>query len=161
MILKRALKSDVSGSMGMLMTKTDKSLETGIKMKGFMMTQRFLAFSLLLTVLITASCRTPLGRFPLMSTKSAEISRVDLKKIPFHRDIEGKDSRVWFLFFPLGGAPTIEEAMDNCLAEGNGDFIKDARIYETWWSFLIFSGGGYAVRGDVGDSLGSGSRDLQ
>ena len=117
--------------------------------------------ALILLALGVSSCGTVVGRFPVVSTKNVEISRVDLKKIPYERNVEGTDSRLWFLFIPFGGSPTIEQAMDDCLKEGNGDFMTSCRIEDVGWSFLLFSYGGYKVVGDVGDSLGSGSRDLK
>ena len=53
-------------------------------------------------------CAFELGRFPVLSTKNVEISRVDLKKIGVNRDVRGVDGRLWFLFVPLGSTPTIE-----------------------------------------------------
>lgn len=66
--------------------------------------------------------------------------------------MKGTDGRLWFLFIPFGGEPSIKEAVDRCMDNGNGDFIERARIYQTSWSVLLFSYGNYKVIGDVGNS---------
>src|SRR5438105_15582508 len=105
-----------------------------------------------------AGCATDQGRFPIMSTKNVEVSRVDLKHIPFVRDVQGADGRFWFLFIPFGSSPTLAKAMDDCLKHGNGDFMTSARIESFFWSALLCSYESWRVTGDVGDSLGPGSR---
>ena len=71
-------------------------------------------------LLTVAGCRTEQARFTLVSTKNVEISRVDLKHAPIDRNCHESDGRLWFLFIPLGSAPTIDRAMDSCLKQGGG-----------------------------------------
>ena len=110
--------------------------------------------------LAVSSCSSVIANYTIVSTKNVEISRVDLKKIPLQKGVKGTDSRFWFLFFPFGGSPTVENAMFDCLEEGNGDFMTSCRVKDVGWTFLLFSYGGYSVKGDVHDALGSGGADL-
>lgn len=109
---------------------------------------------------LVAGCTTTVGRFPLLSTKYNEISRVDLTQVEYHRDVEASDGRVWILFVPLGGAPTIERAVDGCLRSGFGDFMTSAAVDSFWWSCFFVSYESYRVRGDVGNSVGVGARKV-
>ena len=108
-----------------------------------------------------AGCTTREGTFTVLSTKNSEISRVDLKRIQFQRNVAGGDSRFWLLFIPFGSAPKIENAVDECLENGKGDFMTSAVLYSTDWSILLFSYGSWTVEGDVGDSLSSGAADIR
>lgn len=106
-------------------------------------------------------CSTIVGRFSILSTKNVELSRVDLKEIGLQRNVEGSDGRVWFLFIPLGFSPTVEAAADRVLEHGRGDFMVSARVEFFFWSFFLFSYESYRVYGDVGDSLGHGTRNVE
>ncbi len=118
--------------------------------------------ALVVCVLATAvsGCVSRSADFTLLSTKNVEVSRVDLKRIDFRRNIEATDARWWFLFIPLGGAPDLQEATDRCLEVGQGDFMTSARIYESVWSLLLVSRGSISVKGDVGNSLSPGAGNL-
>lgn len=71
---------------------------------------------------------------------------------PMQPGVEGSNGRGWFLFIPLGPAPDIKEAVDQCLDKGHGDFMERARIYHTAWTLLLFGYEGYTIKGDVGNS---------
>lgn len=110
--------------------------------------------------LLVSGCTTTVGRFPLLSTKYNELSRVDLTQVEYHREVTATDGRLWLFVVPLGGAPTIERAADACLASGYGDFMTSARVESFWWSFGLVSWESYTVTGDVGNSLGVGARQV-
>lgn len=124
---------------------------------------RVVASLLVLATLATTAvgCSTTVGRFPVVTTKNVELSRVDLKEVGLQRNVEGSDGRLWFLFFPLGFSPTIERAMDECLNRGRGDFLVSARVDYFIWTFILFTYESYTVYGDAGDSLGAGTRDVE
>lgn len=112
--------------------------------------------------LLVSGCTTVVGRFPLLSTKYNELSRVDLTQLEYHRGVTATDGRLWLFVVPLGGAPTIERAADACLAAGFGDFMTSARVEAFWWSFFgLVSWESYTVTGDVGNSLGAGARQVE
>ncbi|MBI3725660.1 hypothetical protein HY251_17170 [bacterium] len=107
-----------------------------------------------------AACGAEQGRFTVISTRNVELSRVDLKHIPLKRGVSGSDGRFWFLFIPFGGAPTINNAIDDCLKSGDGDFMVSTRVKSFGWTILLFSWESFSAHGDVGSSLGSGSREV-
>lgn len=112
--------------------------------------------------LLIPCCTMRQGDFTLLSTKNVEISRVDLKRVDFVKNIEGIDGRWWILFIPLGNEPTLEEACDRCLERGNsGDFMTSAVVYHTSWSLLLFGYEAWTIKGDVGNSISHGSADIQ
>lgn len=113
-----------------------------------------------MTFCFLLGCATRQGDFTLISTKNVEISRVDLKKIDFHRNVKAGNGRLWFLFIPLGKTPDLKEACDRCLEKGNGDFMTSAVIYRKFWHAIIIGWEGWVVKGDVGDSLSRGAHDL-
>lgn len=110
---------------------------------------------------LLAGCVTDHGAMTLLSSKNVELSRVDLKHVPFTRNVRASDGRLWFLFIPLGRSPTIGRAVDECLLTGSGDFMTSARVTSFWWSILLVSWESYRVEGDVGDSLGEGAREVE
>lgn len=115
---------------------------------------------LLMIISLGIGCTVRQANFTLLSTKNVEISRVDLKRIQLVRNQEASDGRLWFLFIPLAGEPTLEDATDKCLENGGGDFMTSAVVSTSWWSILLFSYGSWNVKGDVGNSLSFPAADL-
>lgn len=105
-------------------------------------------------------CTVRQADFTLLSTKTVEISRVDLKRIQLIRNQEGQDGRLWFLFIPLGTSPKLESAVDQCLESGGGDFMTSAVISRKWWTLLLLTYGAWHVKGDVGNSISYPAGDL-
>jgi hypothetical protein len=99
---------------------------------------------------LASGCTTRLGDFSVIATGAPQYDRMD--NAPMQPSVEATSSRVWFLCFPLGGAPNVKEALDKCLDKANGDFMERARIYTTDWSILLFSYGSFRVHGEVGNS---------
>ncbi|NOQ64442.1 MAG: hypothetical protein GQ582_08020 [Methyloprofundus sp.] len=110
--------------------------------------------------LLSSACTTRQATFTIVSTKNVEISRVDLKKIDFTRNVKGSDGRFSLFLIPFGAAPIIEEAMDECLEIGRGDFMTSAVTYHTRWSVILFGWESWSVKGDVGDSLSAGGGNI-
>lgn len=90
--------------------------------------------------------------FTVLSTKHVELSRIDLKETDTALKQTGRDSRLWILFIPFGGNPTLENAVNQCLENGKGDFIINPIVDSSWWSLILFSYGSWYVTGDVGNS---------
>lgn len=118
-----------------------------------------LALALALALCLSG-CVSPMGDFTLISSKNVEISRVDLKRIKMKKGIEGSDGRFSFLLIPFGRAPSLEEAVDDALETGGGDFMVSTRIYRTSWSVILFGWESYSVEGNVGSSTGEGARNV-
>ncbi len=108
-----------------------------------------------LLVLMQFGCSTRIGNFSFISTGTPQYNK--MSNAPVKQRIQGTDSRIWLLFFPLGGAPSLEEAVDSCMDKGGGDFIERVRLYETWWTVGLISGTGFKVIGDVGNSKAGNS----
>lgn len=106
--------------------------------------------SLCVVILLAAGCATRVGDFPVISTKKPDYRSIDEARVV--QNIQAEDSRLWFLCFPLGGPPTIADAVDACLKKGNGDFMTEAKLYTKNWTVILFSYGAYQVEGSVGDS---------
>ncbi|BCG62580.1 MAG: hypothetical protein methR_P0226 [Methyloprofundus sp.] len=116
--------------------------------------------SIMVLGMLSSACTSRQGSFTVLSTKNMEISRVDLKKVDFTRNVEGKDGRFSLLFIPFGSAPNLEEAVDRCLEAGGGDFMTSAVLYRTSWSVILFGWESWTIEGDVGDSLSAGAADI-
>ncbi len=112
--------------------------------------------SIILLGLLTSACTTRQGSFTILSTKNVEISRIDLKKVDFTRNVEGRDGRFTLLFIPFGSAPNLEDTVNSCLEAGNGDFMTSAVLHNTSWSVILFGWESWTIKGDVGNSLSSG-----
>jgi len=105
-------------------------------------------------VLLCFGCSVHQRGFTVISTKHVELSKIDLKETNLVRNQSGRDSRLWLLFIPLSGNPTLEHAVNECLENGKGDFIINPVVRSTGWSFfLLFSYGSWHITGDVGNSL--------
>ena len=109
-----------------------------------------------------AGCGGRIAQFTVVSNKNVELSRVDLKKTPPVRDVKGESTQWWILsLIPLGGSPTIEDAMNDCLAKGGGDLMTSAEVSEDHWSALLLGKRTIEVKGDVVNSLSAGAADIQ
>jgi hypothetical protein len=111
-------------------------------------------------IIALTGCAIREGDFTILSTKNVEISRVDLKRIDFTRNMEGSDGRFWLFFIPFGAPPLLEEAADRALERGRGDFMTSAVVYRTAWHIILFGWESWTVKGDVGNSLSKGAADL-
>lgn len=115
---------------------------------------------LLVTLTLFSGCAARQGDFTLLSTKNVEVSRIDMKNVDLERNTKGSDGRFWFLFIPFGPAPTLEEASDDALEEGGGDFMTSAVVYRRQYHLGLFGWESWIVKGDVGDSLSRNSREM-
>ena len=106
---------------------------------------------------LSFGCSVHQKGFTFISTKNVELSRVDMAKTQVVRDRTGSDSRFWILCIPFAGNPTLENAVNECLEDGDGDFIISPEISSTGWSIFLFSYGSWHVKGDVGNSLSNKS----
>ena len=118
------------------------------------MASRFCVVVAILVVCLGAvGCTQHVGSLALVSVKTPQYER--MAAAPIVKNVEAEVSRTWFLFIPFGGRPTFEEAIDQAIKNGNGDFMVNARFYSNDWTFLLFSYGSCKVVGDVGNSRGA------
>lgn len=92
--------------------------------------------SLFLLGLLLSGCSQRLATMTAISTRNVSLNNVDLDKLPQKKNITGTDSRFVFLFIPFG-VPTLQGAVDEALAQGNGDLIIDGVVKAEGWWFII------------------------
>ncbi len=111
---------------------------------------KLFTIAVLTTAILLSGCATRIGNFPILTTVKPDYSKI--ADAPLVKDVTGSDSRIWLLCIPLGGAPTLEGAVDACLDTGHGDFLARARLFDENWTLILFSYGGYSIVADVGNS---------
>lgn len=110
-----------------------------------------LLLPLLVGISASVGCTHRIGDFSLLSTSTPSYPNMD--DAPIRRKVKGSDYRLTTLIFiPLGGAPSIEEAVDRALDAGDGDFLERVRIYEVRWNLILIGYEGFRVIADVGNS---------
>jgi hypothetical protein len=100
----------------------------------------------LLALPFATGCTDTLAKLSVVSTRTADFGT------PHERSASqasASDGRMWLLILPLGGAPTIEGAINDLLQKYNGDYVTDAKVTESGWTLLLISGGSITVTGDV------------
>ena len=108
---------------------------------------RRFSFALGLTGLFFATgCTDTVARLTVVSTKTTDFSESHYRSAS---QASAGDGRLWLTILPLGGAPSIEKAMNELLQKHNGDYLTDTKIDESWWSLLVISWGSVSVTGDV------------
>lgn len=103
---------------------------------------------LIFALLSLTACSTHIGNFSAFSTGTYRGENIDAQHL-VKSNAEGSSCRTWFLFIPFGAHPKLDQAASEALSEMNGDFMANARLYDTWWSVILFSGGCYKLQGDV------------
>jgi hypothetical protein len=84
----------------------------------------------------------------VLSSKIVRLNDFELDKAD-RKEAYGEDVRHWFLFIPFGSQPTMKEALDRGLEQGGGDVMTDVRVDNWGWTILIYSQGGWSVKGTV------------
>lgn len=103
---------------------------------------------LMFALLSLTACSTHIGNFSALATGTYRGENIDGKHLVKH-NAEGSSCRTWFLFIPFGAAPKVDQAVSEALSQMNGDILTNSRLYETWWSIFLFSGGCYKIEGDA------------
>lgn len=105
---------------------------------------------LVCTVLAASGCVVRHGDFSVVSNKLVRTSGFELGKADRVRGIEGKEITHIIIFFPTGGPPTLEGALDDALEKGGGDVMTDAVITSwSWYIPYLYGQMGWGVKGDV------------
>jgi hypothetical protein len=112
------------------------------------MKQKILRLSLLaLCAGMLAGCSTT-SDCTVLSSKIVRLNDFELDKAN-RKQAYGEDVCHWLLWFRLGSPPSLKEALDRALEQGGGDVMTDVRV-KTWgWSALLYSQGGWSVKGTV------------
>ena len=108
--------------------------------------------AILLTVaafLLTSGCVVRHGDFSVLSNKLIRTSDFELSKADRKKNAVGKDTAHIIIFIPTG-TPTLEQAIDNALRNGEGDVMTDAVVtYSGWYIPYIYGQFSWKVEGDV------------
>lgn len=100
----------------------------------------------LICALYLSSCSYRVGDFTVASTRNVEIGE-EYTRVA--KSVEGIDRSHVILFFPLG-MPNLEDAIDNALANADGDLMTNVSMHYIWWYIpLIYGQYLYKVKGDV------------
>ena len=95
---------------------------------------------------VATGCSTPIASMTVASTKTTDFGQPHTRAVS---QASASDGRLWIAILPLGGAPSINHAMDELLTKYNGDYLTDVKIEESGWTLLLISGGSISVQGDV------------
>lgn len=113
-----------------------------IKLIGFMI--------LSMLILTGTGCSVRHGDFTVLSGKIVRTSDFNLGQADRVKGVEGRSIQRIIVFFPVGGIPTIDEALDNALENGHGDVMTDAVVtFTSWYIPLIYGQAGWIIKGDV------------
>jgi len=93
-----------------------------------------------------SGCTMRVGDFTLVSTKNIDLSNASLD-IREGKRTKGEDCAFIFLFIPLG-LPSVKQAVDDALTNGNGNIMVDQVTYTRSWWFIIGQSC-YVVEGTV------------
>ena len=96
---------------------------------------------------LLCGCAVRHGDFTVLSNRLVNTHHFDLDDTN-RQTVVGKDIQHIIFFIPIGGPPTLEEALDNAFDKSNGDVLTDAVIKS--WSFyipLLYGQAGWKVKG--------------
>lgn len=105
----------------------------------------------LVNVVCLSGCTRLVANLSIAST-SPDLNFAAIPGTILNKSVEATEGRLWFLFIPLGSTPSLQEAIQNAMNEGKGDYLANCRVYRTAWSILLFSYANYEVITDVGNS---------
>ncbi len=98
------------------------------------------------SVSLLSGCATfEIAHFSMLTTKNVDLSQPSEK---VGSKVIGKDKRIWFIIpFRL---PRIDNAVNDALKNGNGDFMTDIDVEHRVFSIpLIYYRVWYEVKGDL------------
>ena len=110
----------------------------------------YYTISLTVSILILSGCMVRHGDFTVMSNKLVRLSEFELEKADRVKGVSGQDIQHIIIFFPTGGPPTLDGALDNAFEKGGGDVMTDA-VVSSWGFYIpyIYGQVGWKVEGDV------------
>ena len=108
-----------------------------------------------IALLVAAVCLTGCGynvKMSVISNRSIDFEELSQSSSPTKvlGVAEGRDSQVWFLIFPFGGSPNLDQALDRALADGDGDCLLRAKATYSFWGIpLLLCGRSWTVEGEA------------
>ena len=99
--------------------------------------------------IILTGCSVRHGDFTVISNKLVRLSNLKLDDPDRRKNVEGEDMKRIIVYFSTG-IPTIEGALDDAFAKGDGDVMTDAVIEYKWFYIpYIYGEQSWNVKGDV------------
>jgi len=114
------------------------------------MKKTFMLF--LVIIFFCTGCTVRVADLTMAGTKNLNLETMKINYERVTKNVEGSDSKVILLFFPLG-YPNLEEAIDEALHKANGNLMTDAVVYWTSYSFILFGINTITVKGDVYNTI--------
>ena len=103
---------------------------------------------LFLVSLLFSGCVQHIGNFSALATGTYRAENINSKAL-VAKDVRGESCRSIILFIPTG-VPKLDEAVSEAVAKNNGDFMMNARAYNTfWWIPYIYGQTCWRIEGDV------------
>ena len=115
----------------------------------------------IVVILAIVSCATYHGEYSVLSNRSLDLKDFDPRKSIQRRVYaEGvSERRIYCLFPDRDGFPSLDEAIDQVLAEGEGDLVLNAQVIRWhWYVPMIYGTSGWKVVGDVVDTGSRGAK---
>ena len=101
-------------------------------------------------LVLQAGCVVRHGDFTVLSSKLIRLSDFELSQAERTRNVEGRDVAHIIIIIPTKQAASLEDAINDALAKGNGDVMTDAVIHSwAWYIPYIYGQSGWKVKGDV------------
>ncbi len=92
-----------------------------------------------------AGCTTDLGDFPLLATKSVDLTNINTQASSSIPKVTGEDSALQFVY--LGAMPSLKTATDHAEDKGDGVALANAHIEVDSWNALLVNSFKFVVTG--------------
>jgi hypothetical protein len=92
-----------------------------------------------------SGCTTDLGDFPILATKSVDLSNINTQAASTVPRVSGDDSALQFVY--LGSMPSLKTATDHAEDKGDGVALANAHIEVDSWNALFVNQYKFVVTG--------------
>lgn len=97
---------------------------------------------------LLSGCVQHIGNFSGLATGTYKAENINSSTLVV-KDATGESCRSIIIFIPTG-VPKLDEAVSEALAKNNGDFMMNARAYNSWWWIpYIYGRTCWTIEGDV------------
>ncbi|NDY43416.1 hypothetical protein G3N55_11260 [Dissulfurirhabdus thermomarina] len=93
---------------------------------------KFTWIGILSAAVLLCACSVRQGDFTVLSNRLVNTKDFALNDGRRQKTV-GRDVQRTILFIPIGGPPTLEEAIDDALDRSGGDVLTDAVVHRNWF----------------------------
>ncbi len=98
--------------------------------------------------LLLLGCVQHVGNFSGLATGTYRSENINPSSL-VSKDVKAESCRSIIIFIPTG-VPKLDEAVAEATSKNNGDFMMNARVYNSfWWIPYIYGQTCWVVEGDV------------